>query len=101
VNGNGSVVAPGAFTKTLTEAMASKARKQPDSPVVLWPLLWQHQEKEPIGGVAFARQNDYGLAIIGQLEWQFAIAENAASGWTKGRAEITAAFAAADREHKA
>jgi HK97 family phage prohead protease len=56
----GDVVEPGSFTKTLTESKAFAARHGTSA---IWPLLWQHDQHEPIGGITEARQDGKGLLI--------------------------------------
>ena len=51
------VIAPGAFTKTLSD------RKSGD-PV---PVLWQHQSDNPIGVTVSADEDKKGLRVTGQL----------------------------------
>lgn len=58
VDSYGEIVAPGAFTDSLTE-LAAKGR-----PV---PVLWQHRSGEPIGAWSNLREDDRGLAGTAEL----------------------------------
>lgn len=86
LDGNGDVIDPGAFTKTLADAMATKgtSRNRLDGQPVLFPILWQHQDKEPIGGITSAQQDSRGLAIIGQLDLDTDLGLRAYSGMKMG-----------------
>jgi HK97 family phage prohead protease len=61
----GDVVERGAFTKTLH--IAEQVKSATGSPV-LWPLLWMHDEKNPVGAVMAARETADGLAIDCQCD---------------------------------
>jgi HK97 family phage prohead protease len=54
------IVEPGAFRKTLLECKQFAAKHQTDA---IWPLLWQHDQHEPIGGIIEAREDSRGLLI--------------------------------------
>jgi HK97 family phage prohead protease len=54
------VIEPGAFDKTLRECKAFAAKHNTDA---IWPLLWQHDQHEPIGGITEARADGRGLLI--------------------------------------
>lgn len=54
----GEIVAPGAFTESLTE-LAGKGR--------VVPVLWQHRSDQPIGTYADIHEDDYGLFVKGSL----------------------------------
>jgi HK97 family phage prohead protease len=80
-DGNGDVVDHGSFTKTLNEAHASKAHK---ATTALYPLLWQHQEKEPIGSIIDAEQDQRGLLVKGQIDVDTPLGQRAYSAVKKG-----------------
>ncbi|KAK1548191.1 hypothetical protein Q3G72_000338 [Acer saccharum] len=52
------IVAPGAFTKSLS------AIKSSGDPL---PVLWQHDQAQPIGGYTSLEQDDHGLKVEGFL----------------------------------
>jgi HK97 family phage prohead protease len=81
VDGNGDVIDPGAFTKTLADHEAVKSR---DHSPYLFPLLWQHNEKEPIGGFSTAREDTNGLFVRGQYDLDIPQGARAYSGAKKG-----------------
>jgi HK97 family phage prohead protease len=54
------VVEQGAFIKTLIETKAFAARHGTSA---IWPLLWQHDQHEPIGGITEAHEDRRGLLI--------------------------------------
>ncbi len=57
-------VLPGAYRQTIGDAVAfAKAHQS----AALWPLLWQHQKDEPIGGIYEASENSFGLHIAARL----------------------------------
>lgn len=57
-------VLPGAYCKTIGDAVAfAKAHQS----AALWPLLWQHQKDNPIGGIYEASENSFGLHIAARL----------------------------------
>lgn len=60
----GDVVLPGAFTKTLQSSGG------------IFPLLWQHDSREPIGNVK-ATDSDYGLLVSGKLLMNLPTAQKA------------------------
>src|SRR5690348_11764795 len=51
-------IAKGAFAQTLAEAKAFAAKH---GAAALYPLLWQHQKDEPIGGIVSAHEDFKGL----------------------------------------
>lgn len=75
------VIEKGAFSKTLLEA---KARKASDASPFLWPILWQHNQQEPIGGFTDAYEDDYGLFVKGQLDLNVDLGRRAHSGMKMG-----------------
>jgi Escherichia/Staphylococcus phage prohead protease len=58
------IIHPGAFAKTLSEARAF-ARAHHTS--ALYPLLWQHDKHEPIGGIYQAHEDSHGLLILARI----------------------------------
>ena len=81
LDGNGDIIDRGAFTKTIREAREVKERDK--TPYIL-PLLWQHQEKDPIGGIIDAHEDDHGLYIRGQYDLDIEQGRRAYSGAKKG-----------------
>lgn len=80
-DGNGDVIERGAFKKTLSEARETKARTHS---MFLYPLLWQHKESEPIGGIMDASEDEHGLFIRGQFDLDIEQGRRAYSGVKKG-----------------
>jgi len=80
-DGNGDIIDPGAFTKTLEAARATKAQGGTD---YLFPVLWQHNDKEPIGGFLDAHEDARGLYAVGQLDLDTDLGRRAYSGMKKG-----------------
>jgi hypothetical protein len=58
------IVDKGAFSESLKAATAF-ARQHGSS--AIYPLLWQHDKDEPIGGITNAREDIHGLRIQAQL----------------------------------
>jgi HK97 family phage prohead protease len=81
LDGNGDVIEPGAFTKTLATAREFKAQTRTP---YLYPLLWQHDETEPIGGVTDASEDTNGLYIKGQYDLDTDLGRRAYSGAKMG-----------------
>ena len=81
LDGNGDVIDRGAFTKTLREAHETKDRNKVP---YLYPLLWQHRESEPIGGILEAHEDDHGLFIRGQYDMSTELGQRAYSGAKMG-----------------
>jgi HK97 family phage prohead protease len=54
------VIHEGAFRTTLREAKAFASAHQTDA---LYPLLWQHDAKDPIGGIYQASEDRHGLRV--------------------------------------
>lgn len=75
------IVDQGAFKYTLAEA---RARRQRGQAAYLWPLLWQHDRHEPIGGIVDASEDARGLTIVGQLDLDVEPGRRAYSGLLKG-----------------
>jgi Escherichia/Staphylococcus phage prohead protease len=80
-DGNGDIIEPGAFKKTLQEARQKKAR---DTARFLYPLLWQGKEDDPIGGILDASEDSTGLAITGEYDLDTVHGKAAYSGAKKG-----------------
>ncbi len=78
---NGDVIEPGAFAKTLATAYKTRAQNRA---AYLYPLLWQHDETEPIGGITDASEDSTGLAISGQYDVSTVRGAQAYSGAKKG-----------------
>jgi HK97 family phage prohead protease len=55
-----AVVEQGSFIKTMIESKAFAAKHGTSA---IWPLLWQHDQHEPIGGIVEAREDRRGLLI--------------------------------------
>ena len=80
LDGNGDIIDCGAFTKTLQEAASRKTSR--GGP--LFPVLWQHQDKEPIGYLTHAAEDSRGLLVNGQLDLDTDLGHRAHSAMTKG-----------------
>ena len=78
---NGDIIERGAFKRTLGILRESKQRA---GSAYLFPLLWQHNEDEPIGGVTDAYEDDYGLHITGEYDLDTPRGAQAYSGAKKG-----------------
>jgi uncharacterized protein len=70
------VVDPGAFTNTIKAAKAS-GRKY------LWPILYQHDPSDPIGGWVDAKEDSRGLWVRGELDLEVPQGARAYSGMKK------------------
>lgn len=77
----GDVVEAGAFKKTLSDALASKAARQGS---FLLPILWQHNMAQPIGGFLEMREDSKGLWVRGQLDLSTELGRMAWSGLKMG-----------------
>jgi hypothetical protein len=77
----GDVIIPGAFKKTLSDA---EKKAQANNTTYLYPLLWQHDPNEPIGGIIEAREDQHGLYIKGQIDLDIAQGERVYNGMKKG-----------------
>lgn len=74
-------VRKGAFKRTLSNAKkAVKDGKQ----TYLFPMLWQHDPEQPIGGVTDAYEDDYGLYTVAQFDLDTQKGREAYSGYKKG-----------------
>jgi HK97 family phage prohead protease len=80
-DGNGDVIDRGAFKKTLNDA---REYKEQHSSQYLFPILWQHDEHNPIGGFTQAFEDDKGLFVQGELDLDTADGQRAYSGMKKG-----------------
>lgn len=78
---NGDIIERGAFKKTLDGLREVKART--NNPY-LFPILWQHNEREPIGGCIEAHEDDQGLFMRGQYDLDTELGRRAYSGAKKG-----------------
>ncbi len=78
---NGDIIEPGAFTKTLA---AAKGRKLAKGAPYLWPIFWEHDDKDPIGGFTDAAEDPYGLFVRGELDLDIEQGKRAYSGIKKG-----------------
>lgn len=58
-------IRPGAFKKTIQEALQ---RKDNRGKKYLWPLLWMHDPDKPIGGFLDATEDKTGLLVTAQLD---------------------------------
>ncbi len=58
------VIHQGAFSATLAEAKAFAAQHHTKA---LYPLLWQHDQHDPIGGIMEAREDSHGLFVVCKL----------------------------------
>lgn len=58
-------IRPGAFKKTIAEALQ---RKDNRGKKYLWPLLWMHDPNQPIGGFIDAEEDQKGLLVTAQLD---------------------------------
>lgn len=81
VDSYNDAVQQGAFTKTLAEA--ETRRSQTGNPY-LYPVLYQHNYTQPIGGVLAAQEDSTGLYIRAQLDLDTSTGRDAYSGLMKG-----------------
>jgi HK97 family phage prohead protease len=81
IDHNDDVIDHGAFTKTLAAARAVQKRNK--SPFI-YPLLWQHDQTEPIGGITDAYEDNRGLYIKGQYDLNTDLGQRAYSGAKMG-----------------
>lgn len=58
-------VLPGAFQKTIQEALQRKSNK---GKKYLWPLLFMHDPEKPVGGFIDASEDRKGLLVSAQLD---------------------------------
>ena len=75
------VIEPGAFTNTIATAKQEAKARGSD---VLWPILWQHDSSQPIGGILNAVEDTYGLKVWGQLDLSIPQGAAAYSGLKSG-----------------
>ncbi len=75
------VVEPGAFTKTLGESLA---RKDAAGSRYLMPVLWHHDQADPIGGFTAMREDQHGLWVEAELDLDTEPGRRAYSGLKKG-----------------
>lgn len=78
---NGDIIERGAFKRTLG---ILRETKQKNNSQYLFPLLWQHDDTEPIGGVTDAYEDDSGLHISGEYDLDVPRGAQAYSGAKKG-----------------
>jgi len=71
------IVEPGAFQKTINDARGRGGK-------YLFPVLWQHDPSEPIGGFLEMREDRKGLWVRGQLDLDTEKGKRAYSGLQKG-----------------
>src|SRR5260221_6354074 len=71
------IVEPGAFTKTIKDARGRQGK-------YLFPLLWQHDPKDPIGGILDLVEKPKGLYIKGQVDLSIPRGQQAYSGLMMG-----------------
>lgn len=71
------IVEPGAFQKTINDARGRGGK-------YLFPVLWQHDPSEPIGGFLEMREDRKGLWVKGQLDLDTEKGRRAYSGLKKG-----------------
>src|SRR4029079_6536109 len=75
------IIHQGAFASTVAKSYAFAAKHR--SPA-LFPLLWQHQKDEPIGGITEAREDSRGLMIQARLTLAIERGRQAFDGLTNG-----------------
>jgi HK97 family phage prohead protease len=71
------IVEPGAFQKTIKDARSKNTK-------YLFPLLWQHDPKEPIGGFLSMEEDGHGLRVVGQIDTSTNRGQQAYSGLKMG-----------------
>ncbi len=81
IDGQKDAIIPGAFVKTLKDAYQSKQTREAS---YLYPILWQHNPYEPIGGFLEMHEDEFGLAVQGQLDMDTELGRRAYSGLKKG-----------------
>ena len=77
----GDVIEPGAFAKTLNDA---RERKAAQNSAYLFPILYQHDDKQPCGGFVDAHEDGHGLYVKGQLDLDTQLGRDTYSGLKKG-----------------
>lgn len=78
--GNDRVV-KGAFKRTLIN---SKKRAKDSNNPYIFPMLWQHDVTQPIGGVTEAIEDDHGLLTTAHFDLDTQRGREAYSGYKKG-----------------
>lgn len=71
------IVEPGAFSKTINDARGKGGK-------YLFPLLWQHDPRDPIGGFLEMREDAKGLYVQAQLDLSTQNGQRAYSGLNMG-----------------
>ncbi len=93
------VIEPGAFTKTLQEAKAKATR---GGRKYLYPLLFNHNPDEPIGGITEAQETKDGLEVGGQLDLDVQRARECYSLMKKGMLSgLSIRYVAVKKSYKA
>lgn len=75
------IIHQGAYRKTIDEA-SRFARTH--NAAALWPLLWQHDKGEPIGGITSAKEDSHGLLIAAHLNMDIERGRQAYHGLKQG-----------------
>jgi Escherichia/Staphylococcus phage prohead protease len=75
------IVLRGAYAKTIADAQRFAKMHRSAS---LWPLLWQHQKDEPIGGIYEAHEDAVGLSIAARLNLSIEKGRQAYDGLKQG-----------------
>lgn len=70
----------GAFEKTLRQAKADLAKRDGE---FIWPVCWQHNLNEPIGGIYEAYEDSKGLFVRGMLDLDTELGRRAFSALKK------------------
>lgn len=78
---NGDVCERGCFTKTLREAREVKDKT--GNPFI-FPLLWMHDEANPVGGFTSMVEDNVGLKVAGQCDMSVEWGRRAYSGMSMG-----------------
>jgi HK97 family phage prohead protease len=71
------IVEPGAFQKTINDARGRSSK-------YLFPVLWQHDPREPIGGFLDMKEDRKGLFVRAQLDLNAPLGQRAYSGLKMG-----------------
>lgn len=71
------IVEPGAFSKTINDARGRGGK-------YLFPVLWQHDSREPIGGFLDMKEDRRGLYVQAQLDVNTPLGARAYSGLKMG-----------------
>lgn len=75
------MVLPGAFKRTLQN---SKKRMSDTGKKFLFPVLWQHDQEQPIGGGSDAKEDSHGLYVVFQLDMDTQKGRETYSAYKKG-----------------